>query len=77
MRKIIRPVILVICVIADLFFIIGKEKLFAYDLKDPVGIIFFVLALMALLSFIYLFIVTLIERIKEIRKGENDDSGQY
>lgn len=71
LRKMIAPVIVVIC-ISGYYIILG---IFIFKLSLPVFIKLLSIIIPGLISLIL--IKVFIERIQEIRKGEEDDLGKY
>ena len=70
-RKMIAPVVVVLCIL--LYYSTGIFVLLKFDVPNIVKIIALVLSII----FTIVFIAVLIERIKEIKKGEEDDLGKY
>jgi len=69
-KKIIAPVVVTICLIAYNILIAG---LISFDMPDIIRIT--IAAVSVIVSVVL--ICVLIQRIKEIKKGEEDDLGKY
>ena len=70
-KKIIAPVVIVVCI--TFYYIILTVILFKYDIPNIIKIT----ALVFSISITIVFIGVLIERIKEIKQGEEDDLSKY
>ena len=70
-KKIIAPVIIVLCIIAYHFAGVN----FAMRLQIPAALK--IIALIFSVVITILFIAVLVERIREIKQGEEDDIGKY
>ena len=70
-KKIIAPVIVVLCI--TLYYFIGVNILIKFNVPNIIKII----ALIFSIVITIVFIMVLIERIKEIKQGEEDDLGKY
>jgi divalent metal cation (Fe/Co/Zn/Cd) transporter len=67
----IAPVVVVISI--SVYYFVVINALFAYGVSKIMGIAVLVVSLIMTV----LLLVVLVERIKEIRKGEEDDLSQY
>jgi ABC-type multidrug transport system permease subunit len=70
-KKIIAPIIVVICI--ALYYFIGVNVLIKINIPKIVKMIALILSLIITIAFI----MVLIERIKEIKQGEEDDLSKY
>ena len=70
-RKMIAPFVVVLCII--LYYIMGIFVLFGFNLPNIVKI----LAIGLSIIITVVLIKVLVERIKEIKEGEEDDLGKY
>jgi hypothetical protein len=70
-KKTIAPIIVVICI--TLYYSIGVNVLIKFNIPKIVKIIALIFSIIITIAFI----MVLIERIKEIKQGEEDDLGKY
>ena len=67
----IAPVIIVVCMIA--YYMAGAYIVFRFDISNIIKIITFIFSI----AITGVFAAVLIERIKEIQHGEEDDLSKY
>ena len=70
-KKMIEPVVIVLCIM--LYYIAGIYVLLTTDMPNMVK----VTAIIVSIAITAVLIKVLIERIQEIKKGEEDDLGKY
>jgi len=70
-KKMIAPVVIVLCIM--LYYIAGIYVLLTTDMPNMVK----VTAIIVSIAITAVLIKVLIERIQEIKKGEEDDLGKY
>ena len=72
LKKLIAPIIITIFTI---LYFIGIISIFVMDYSIPMA--FKVIAVIILIGLVFVSIYVLIERIKEIRSGDEDDLSKY
>jgi len=70
-RKMIAPIIIVVCAIC--YYALMVVVFLHFDLPGPIKVVGLIGSI--LVSLILVFV--LVERMKEIRRGEEDDLGKY